>query len=69
MRSMLPAEATVLVKLQFIRSISFILRCGVVPLLALGAGKSDNVTHSAYLLKLPPGKPGGSDSLNVAITR
>jgi hypothetical protein len=52
---MFPAETAVLVKLQLIRSVSLVLCCGVVPLLALGAGKSDNVTHSTYLLNLPSG--------------
>jgi len=62
---MLPAETTVLVELQLIWSIPFVFCCGVVPLLALGAGKGDNVTHSAYLLNLPSAKPEGSDSLRI----
>jgi hypothetical protein len=56
------AEATVLVKLQFVRSVFLILCCCVVPALALGAGKGDNVTHNSYLVKSLPIYSGGISS-------
>jgi len=56
------AEATVLVKLQFIRSVFLVLCCCIVPALALGAGKSDNVTHNSYLVKSLPRRSAGISS-------
>ena len=50
MGGVLPAEATVLVKLQLIWSISLVFRRRVIPLLTLSTSKSDNVTHNTYLL-------------------
>jgi hypothetical protein len=46
---MFPTEATVLAELQLLRSILLVFRRRIVPLLALGAGKSDDISHSKTL--------------------
>ena len=45
MDRMLPTKTTVLLKLQFVRSISFVLGGRVVALLTFGAAKSHDITH------------------------
>jgi hypothetical protein len=39
------AKAAVLFELKLLRSIFLVLGCRIVPLLALGAGKSNDVSH------------------------
>ncbi len=45
MRSVLPAETAILFKLQSIRRFFLVLRCGIVPTLALAARQMNNVPH------------------------
>ena len=45
MRRMGVAEAAVLLEFQFLRGILFVFGGGIVSLLALGAGKGDDVSH------------------------
>jgi hypothetical protein len=61
MGSVLTAEPTILIELQFVRSIFLIFGGGIVPLLAFGAGEGDDITHSIFL-KIPsrPGREGVS---------
>ena len=49
-RSMGPAEAAVLLELQFLRRVFLVLGGGIVSLLALGAGKGDDVSHCFFPL-------------------
>jgi len=60
-------EATILAKLQLVRSVFLVLCCGVVPALALSAGQSDNVTHNSYLVKPLPKKREGSVQLDSLV--
>ena len=45
MRSMRAAKTTVLFELQLLRGRLFVFSGGIVSLLALGAGKSDDISH------------------------
>jgi hypothetical protein len=47
---MLAAETAVLAELQFLGSGSFVLRGGIVTLLALGAAKGDDVSRHVSIL-------------------
>ena len=62
-RRMLTTEPAILVELQLVGSILLIFSGRIIPLLALGARKSDNVTHNLNLIIPSRPKPGGTVSL------
>jgi len=45
MRSVSPAEAAKLLELQLLRGVLFVLGGRIIALLALGAGKRDDISH------------------------
>jgi hypothetical protein len=52
---MLAAKPAILAEFQLVRGILFVLGAGVITLLALGAGKSDDIPHEIY-----PSAPAGA---------
>jgi hypothetical protein len=56
MNRVLAAKTAILFKLQFVRSILFILGGRVVALLALSAGKSHDIAHHSILGARPVGQ-------------
>jgi threonine dehydrogenase-like Zn-dependent dehydrogenase len=53
MDCVLPTKTTILLKLQFVRSVSLVLGRGVIALLALSAAKGHDIAHRLILSVLP----------------
>jgi hypothetical protein len=52
MRSVSPAEAAKLLELQLLRGVLFVLGGRIIALLALGAGKRDDISHFYFPLQV-----------------